>query len=174
MAIRLSHIAEHTIEKSLLDKRRVSRELQQFFYHVSNSKVIHHKDEYYLAYASLIGKLGNTFESLCLYGIGGTLRIIQVLDCAWVDGLHTMIFVFTTCRPPMVSEDLPNIYKTPAASAPAAHAHIHTDRPTRPESHSGQSSPISCVCYYIPEQDYGYLITLVMPCLLHSIFYLSK
>jgi hypothetical protein len=54
---------------------------------------------------------------------------------------------------------------------PVAHAHRHTDRTTRLESHSGQSSPITCVCYYIPEQDYKYLINLVMTYLLHSIFY---
>jgi hypothetical protein len=44
----------------------------------------------------------------------------------------------------------------------------------RPESHSGQSSPITCVCYYILEQDYEYLIALVMTYLLHSILYPSK
>jgi hypothetical protein len=61
-----------------------------------------------------------------------------------------------------------------SVKSPHPQSRTRTYRPTRPESHSGQSSPITCVCYCILEQDYGYIITLVMKYLLYSIFYPSK
>jgi hypothetical protein len=57
---------------------------------------------------------------------------------------------------------------------PQPRTRTRTDRSAHSESQAGQSSPITCVCCNIPDQDYGCPIILVMTCLLHSILYPSR
>jgi hypothetical protein len=55
---------------------------------------------------------------------------------------------------------------------PRTHTDIHIGQCTLRATQI--RAALSCICCNIPEQDYGYPITLVIACLFQSIFYLSK